>query len=119
MFNRRKLIEIMDKKNFSAYKLWKKSGVAQSTISNILNNDNINPTTNTLSKLADALGVSVNDFFDNENEEKTNIMDDINKIVEKNKIKTIAAHLDSEEFTDEDLEDIEEFIKYVVSRKKK
>jgi transcriptional regulator with XRE-family HTH domain len=79
MFNRRKLTKIMDKKNFTAYKLWKKSGVAQSTISNILNNDNINPTTNTLQKLADALGVSVNEFFDDE--DKTN--DNKDKNIEK------------------------------------
>lgn len=40
-----------------------KSGVGQSTISRILNGDD-SPTSRTLSKLAGALGVSVNTFFD-------------------------------------------------------
>lgn len=97
MFNRRKLIEVMDKKNFSAYKLWKSSGVAQSTISNILNNDNINPTTNTLGKIADALGVSVNEFFDDENPDE-------NKTVKENNSTSIEKDLPvvPEEFTNAD-----------------
>lgn len=63
MFNRKRLIEIMEEKDISAYKLWKLSGVSQSTISDILNKDDKNPTTRTLEKLANALGVPVDEFF--------------------------------------------------------
>ena len=37
----------------------------------------------------------------------------------QNQIETIAAHFDGEEFTEDDKEDIENFIKYVLSKKKK
>lgn len=70
MFNKELLLKIMDEKEFSAYKLWKVSGVAQSTISSILSGNNLNPTTATLEKLANALGVSINTFF--ESNESTN-----------------------------------------------
>lgn len=70
MFSKLRLMDIMTKKNFSAYKLWKTSKVAQSTISNILNGNNENPTTSTLEKLAKALECDVSDFFDKPNSEK-------------------------------------------------
>lgn len=63
MFNKEKLIKIMEEKDFSAYKLWKTSGVAQSTISSILTGSNTNPTTATLEKLAIALDVNLAEFF--------------------------------------------------------
>lgn len=72
MFNKERLIEIMEEKDISAYKLWKLSGVAQSTISDILNKDDKNPTAKTLQKIADALGVSVDEFFKSDND-KNNI----------------------------------------------
>lgn len=37
----------------------------------------------------------------------------------QNQIETIAAHFEGEEFTEDDKEDIENFIKYVLSKKKK
>lgn len=63
MFNKERLIKIMEEKDISAYKLWKLSGVSQSTISDILNKDDKNPTAKTLQKIADALGVSIDEFF--------------------------------------------------------
>jgi transcriptional regulator with XRE-family HTH domain len=71
MFNRNRLIEIMEQNDVTAYKLWKLSGVAQSTISDILNKDDKNPTTKTLQKIADALGVSIDEFFKDDTLEKT------------------------------------------------
>ncbi|WP_438335200.1 helix-turn-helix domain-containing protein [Clostridium cochlearium] len=69
MFNKDKLIQALENKMWSAYKLWKVSGVSQSVISDIINGKVKNPTVKTLSKLADALGVSVNEFFDEEDNE--------------------------------------------------
>lgn len=44
-------------------------------------------------------------------------IDKINKLVKDNGIGTIAAHFDGEDFTNDDLDDIENFIKYVISKK--
>lgn len=38
---------------------------------------------------------------------------------EDNKLKTLAAHFEGDEFTEDDLEDIANFIKYVKSKKDK
>lgn len=46
-------------------------------------------------------------------------IDKINKAVKVSGLGTIAAHFDGEEFTDDDLEDIQNFINYVLSKKKK
>ncbi|AWZ48425.1 XRE family transcriptional regulator [Clostridiaceae bacterium 14S0207] len=85
MFNKNKLISILENKRWSAYKLWKSSGVSQSVISDIINGKVKNPTVKTLSKLAQALDVSVNDFFDSDNstEEKTDIKEDLPIIPKK------------------------------------
>lgn len=64
MFNREKLIKIMKSKDISMYRLWKLSGVSQSTISDIINKKGKNPTTKTLQRIADALDVAINDLFD-------------------------------------------------------
>lgn len=64
MFNKDLLIKAMNDKNITAYRLWKDSNVAQSTISNILNGSNTNPKMATLEKLANTLEVPVSDFFD-------------------------------------------------------
>lgn len=71
MFNRHKLIAIMDEKNVTMYKLWKLSGVAQSTISNIINNDGVSPKSDTLTKFAKVLNCSIEDFFDTTSENST------------------------------------------------
>lgn len=48
-----------------------------------------------------------------------NANDKINSSIKENKIETIAAHFDDEEFTDDDLEDIKNFIEFMVAKKKK
>lgn len=64
MFKKELLEKVMEEKNFTAYKLWKTSNVAQSTISTILSGNNLNPSTKTLDKIASALGVPTSAFFD-------------------------------------------------------
>lgn len=70
MFNKDLLIKAMSEKNISAYRLWKNSNVAQSTISNILSGNNTNPKMATLEKLANTLEVPVSAFFDDEDTNK-------------------------------------------------
>lgn len=60
---------IRKKQNLTIRDLVQLSNVGKSTISDI-ENDNVNPTTATLEKLANALHISVNDFFDSSNTEK-------------------------------------------------
>lgn len=81
MFKKQRLIEIMEQKNISAYKLWKLSGVAQSTISDILNKDDKNPTNRTMQKIADALNISITELFENDNEKN-----DIDKLEDDMKV---------------------------------
>lgn len=66
MFKKELLENIMKDKEFTAYKLWKTSKVAQSTISTILSGNNLNPSAKTLQKLAAALEVPMSSFFDDE-----------------------------------------------------
>ncbi len=56
---RDRIKELLDGKNWTVYKLSKESGVAQSTLSDILNGKNKNPNFDTLIKISDALGVYV------------------------------------------------------------
>lgn len=76
MFNKDLLIKVMNDKDITAYRLWKSSNVAQSTISNILSGNNTNPKMATLEKLANALEVPVSVFFDDEEIKTNNTNDD-------------------------------------------
>lgn len=113
--------ELMRAKKVTSKELAEITGVTPTHISYIINNRR-QPSLDLVEKIAAILDVSVNELFNSESSESSNnetkIMDDINKIVEKNKIETIAAHFDGEEFTKEDLKDIEQFIKFVAARKK-
>ncbi|MBC2579697.1 helix-turn-helix domain-containing protein [Clostridium sp. DJ247] len=123
MFNKEKIVELLNEKGWTAYRLCKEANIAQSTLSDILNGKKKNPSANTLTKLAIAFGVSVDEFFkekDIENKstyKKEKIINKINKIVKENGIKTIAAHFEGEEFTEGEKSDIEKFIKFVISQR--
>ena len=66
------LKNIRKSKKLSIRDLVELSNVGKSTISDI-ENDNVNPTTNTLEKLASALSVSVSDFFNSSASDNDNI----------------------------------------------
>ncbi|GAA0115973.1 helix-turn-helix domain-containing protein [Clostridium senegalense] len=88
---------IRKEQNLTIRDLVQLSDVGKSTISDI-ENDNVNPTTATLEKLAKALNVSVNDFFhssiDEKNKVKSNTEVELTnkdkKDIEKNLEKTLA-----------------------------
>lgn len=65
MFNKDLIIELLEKKGWSQYKLSKKANMAQSTLSDILTGKNANPRMDTIQKIATALDVTVDSFFDN------------------------------------------------------
>lgn len=70
MFNKDSILKILEKKGWSKYKLCKEAHLAQSTLSDILSGKAENPNTKTLQKIADALGVSINEFFDEDDNSK-------------------------------------------------
>lgn len=79
------------------------------------------PETPTLEKLADFFDVSIDYLLgktDIRNYDDNSSLDSINKNLNVNSLKTLAAHFDGEEFTKDDLDDIENFIKFIVSKKK-
>lgn len=127
---------IRKSQKISINKLASMSGVSLGYLSDIENNNAKNPTMDKLQAIADALSIQVSDLLSDK--EKLEIITDsakkihsiakeatekygIKEVTEKqeNKIKTLAAHFEGEEFTDEDVEDIENFIKFIISKKKK
>lgn len=64
MFNKDLILSILEDKGWSRYRLCKEANLAQSTLSDILSGKNINPRMDTIQKIATALNVDVNDFFD-------------------------------------------------------
>ena len=59
-----RLIFLCGKKNITINKLSTESGVAPSTIKNIMYGKSINPGVVTLKKLCDGLNISLKEFFD-------------------------------------------------------
>jgi transcriptional regulator with XRE-family HTH domain len=63
-----RLEEIRKSKGFSRYKLSKLAGVKESTLQNIENSNNPNPTFTTMCKIADALGITLDELRRKQNE---------------------------------------------------
>lgn len=98
--------ELRKKNGLKSEQLSTKSGVPLGTLNKILNGTTKNPKLETLKALARVLNCSIDDFDDTPQE--------INK---PNQIETLAVHFNGDEFTKEDLDDIENFIKYVKSKR--
>lgn len=79
-----KLKQLRLSRNITTYELSELTGIPQSTISK-MENGKRKIEAESLQKLADALSVSVNDFFDEENakREKTNIIKESNTMPEE------------------------------------
>lgn len=65
MFNKDNVIKLLELKGWTNYRLAKEAGLGQSTVHEIMNGKKTTPNSTTLQKMAMALGVSVNSFFDN------------------------------------------------------
>lgn len=55
--------EIAKKKEMSFYRISKNGGIAQTTLSEIVNGNNLNPTIETIQKIAKGLDVSVSELI--------------------------------------------------------
>jgi transcriptional regulator with XRE-family HTH domain len=104
-----KINELKKKKGLTSEQLSNGSGVPLGTLNKILNGTTKDPKLETLKALARVLGCKLDDFDDSQP----------NKEESKNNLETIAAHFDGEEFTENDKDDIENFIKYVLSKRNK
>lgn len=64
---RLKLYEYMEEKNLTTSSVAKKTGITRTTIHNILNGTNKNPSANTISEIIKRLGMKLESFLDEEN----------------------------------------------------
>lgn len=62
MFDNDKLLKIMADKHVSFYRLWKVSGVGRSALYRLRDGSSTEPTFTTVAKIADVLGVSMDEF---------------------------------------------------------
>lgn len=76
-------IEMLRKeKNMSWYKLAQKSGISQSTLSNLINRGN-SPSVDTLEKICNGLGISLSEFFFITDEKIKNKPDEYNELLQR------------------------------------
>ncbi|ENK0839159.1 helix-turn-helix transcriptional regulator [Clostridium botulinum] len=130
-----KIKKLRKSKNITQEELGKNIGVTTSMVGMYETNAR-KPSYEVLIKIAEFFNVST-DFLLNTEEKLDMTLNSVKKIYnmvkeatdeygieevtekQENKIKTLAAHFEGEEFTDEDVEDIENFIKFIISKKKK
>ena len=98
-----KLDKLMKDRNINKSQLSKESGVPYTTIDGLYKKGTDNIKLSTLKKLSSYFGCSL-DYLAG---------DDISE----DSINTIAAHHDEEDWTDEELTEIEEFKKFVLSKR--
>lgn len=96
-----------------------KSKLPYSTLRSMLERGIGNASVDNVIKVCRTLGITVEQLHEMAENDSLVPLDNKEKVDSKNQLKTIAAHFEGEEFTEDDLEDIENFIKYVQSKKKK
>lgn len=107
MFSKDKLLDELNKKRWSRYRLSKESGVAQTTLRDIFGEKQVTPSTKTLERIASALEVPIGSFFEDERELSNTTIDveiavskpsksdaDLSKNSEKDIKKSLSEALD-------------------------
>ena len=87
MFNKEKLIKLMEEKNLKLIDVSKLCGIAYSTLRDLYTGKNKNPLANTLKKMAEGLGVD-SDYFIDLDSIKTEVDITMNRIIEALKTAT-------------------------------
>lgn len=105
-----KLDRLMQARGINKNQLSKESGIPYTTIDGFYKKGTDNVKLSTLKKLSSFFDCSLDYLADDD------IPDDCEI---KKEIYTIAAHHDSEEWTDDELDEIEDFKKYVLSKREK
>jgi hypothetical protein len=93
-----------------------KSGLPYSTLRSMLERGIGNASVDNVIKVCKTLGITIEQLEEMAENNTTIIEPKENK---DGHLRTIAAHFEGEEFTKEDIDDIENFIEYVKSKKKK
>lgn len=113
MFNKDRIIELIEEKGWTPYRLCKKAKMTQSTLSDILTGKRLNPTAATLQKIATALGVTVDEFFKSESisneqiEEFDKTIDTEKLVTEANDIENKLVVIENKDLTKRNLRQIE------------
>jgi transcriptional regulator with XRE-family HTH domain len=76
-----KIIELRDARNWTEYQLAEKSGMAQSTISSWYRKRML-PTISSLEKICNAFGITLSQFFMDDNDEMVNLTHEQLKLIE-------------------------------------
>ena len=93
-----------------------KADLPYSTLRSMLERGIGNASVNNVIKVCKTLGIKVEQLEEMAENETCQITGVSKK---SNQLETIAAHFDGDEFTEDDKDDIENFIKYVLSKKNK
>lgn len=102
------LKQLIQDKGYNLKEFALHAGIPYTTLVNILNRGVSKAGFLNVVKICEALGITV---------EQLEQMTDSNNLQNDTEIHTIAAHHDGEEWTEEELEDIENFKKYVLSKR--
>lgn len=106
------LKQLIQDKGYNLKEFATHAGIPYTTLVNILNRGVSKAGFLNIVKICETLGITV--------EQLEKMADSDNTTENKdNEIHTIAAHHDGEEWTEEELEDIENFKKYVLSKRNK
>jgi transcriptional regulator with XRE-family HTH domain len=100
------LTKVMEGKGFNVMSLSKASGVAYTTIRSMVERDLTNASIDNVLKICKVLGIQAESLINPDPASNEGTDTD-----------TIAAHHDGEEWTDEELEEIERFKEFVRSRR--
>lgn len=98
-----KLDALMAEKGINKSILSKESGIPYTTIAGFYSKGTDNVKLSTLKKLSSYLGCSIDYLADDNNQ---------------NKISTIAAHFDGNDYTEDELEEIRQFAEFVKNKRK-
>ena len=93
-----------------------KADLPYSTLRSMLERGIGNASVNNVIKVCKTLGIKVEQLEEMAEKESDLLSGESKK---SNQLETIAAHFEGDEFTDDDKDDIENFIKYVLSKKTK
>ncbi len=104
------LKKLIQDKGFNLKEFASHAGIPYTTLVNILNRGVSKAGFLNILKICEALGITV---------EQLEQMANSDNYFNDNEIQTIAAHHDGDEWTEEELEDIENFKKYVLSKRNK
>ena len=97
-----RLSEIMAEKNINTNELAVKIGVPPTTLYSMIKRDSTRVEIDLIIKIAHALDMTADEFLSGETPETQH---------------TLAAHLEGEDFTDEEIKDIENFVEFVKSKR--